>query len=377
MSATARTIGMLLRQLSACAVLWACSSENGGLAPDGGSGGDGTAGTPPNAAGKAGAGTGGASAASGGRTANGGSDTSNGGRAASSGSGSGGRSGGAGMHNGGAMSATGGSAPGTGGAPADDAGNPSGPDSGGPVPVICGMTRPGPTNTGVPRGTKLVPSGSITVKQDGQIVEGLDIAGTITVLANDVTIRKVHIKTGDYYPIRYFDNDNTGLVVEDSEIEGTSGNVTSSIAFAHYTARRLDIHGGADGLKADEDVLIEGCYIHDLSNGNGEHNDGVQSTGGKGVTIRGNFISGASNACVQTGDEHAATEDLTVECNWLSGGGYTLNIRGRGDTRPRGTRIVDNRFARDYGYGPWTIDDPSPVVTGNVYDDTGAPIPFP
>jgi hypothetical protein len=69
------------------------------------------------------------------------------------------------------------------------------------------------------------------------------------VLANDVTIRKVHIKTGDYYPIRYFDNDNTGLVVEDSEIEGTSGNVTSSIAFAHCTARRLDIHGGADGLR--------------------------------------------------------------------------------------------------------------------------------
>jgi hypothetical protein len=239
------------------------------------------------------------------------------------------------------------------------------------------MTKPGPTNTGVPKGTKLTPSGSITVKQDGQIVEGLDIAGTITVLANDVTIRKVHIKTGDYYPIRYFDNDNTGLVVEDSEIEGTSGNVTSSVAFAHYTARRLNIHGGSDGLKADEDVLIEGCWIHDLSNGPGEHNDGVQSTGGKGVTIRGNSISGASNACVQTGDEHAPTEDLTVECNWLSGGGYTLNIRGVGDTRPRGTRIVNNRFARSYQYGPWTLDDPAPVVMGNVYDDTGAPIPFP
>jgi hypothetical protein len=258
----------------------------------------------------------------------------------------------------------------------NDGGNQPEPDAGGPTPVVCGMTKPGPTNTGVPKGTKLTPSGSITVKQDGQIVEGLDIAGTITVLANDVTIRKVHIKTGDYYPIRYFDNDNTGLVVEDSEIEGTSGNVTSSVAFAHYTARRLNIHGGADGLKADEDVLIEGCWIHDLSNGDGEHNDGVQSTGGKGVTIRGNSISGASNACVQTGDEHAPTEDLTVECNWLSGGGYTLNIRGVGATRPRGTRIVNNRFARDYGYGPWTLDDPAPVVTGNVYDDTGAPIPF-
>ena len=77
----------------------------------------------------------------------------------------------------------------------------------------------------------------------------------------------------------------------------------------------------ADGLKADANVLIEDCWIHDLSNGQGEHNDGVQSTGGKGVTIRHNSISGASNACVQTGDENAATEDLTIECNWLSGGG--------------------------------------------------------
>lgn len=98
------------------------------------------------------------------------------------------------------------------------------------------MTKPGPTNTGLPKGTTLAPSGSITVKKVGQIVEWLDIAGTITVLANDVTIRKVHIKTGDYYPIRYFDDDNTGLVVEDSEIEGTSGNVTSNIAFARASA---------------------------------------------------------------------------------------------------------------------------------------------
>jgi hypothetical protein len=113
--------------------------------------------------------------------------------------------------------------------------------------------------------------------------------------------RKVRITTGDYYPVRYFDNGNTGLLVEDSEIIGTSGDVTSGVAFANYTARRLNIHGMADGLKADSNVLIEDCWIHDLSNGAGEHNDGVQSTGGKGVTIRHNSISGASNACVQTG----------------------------------------------------------------------------
>jgi hypothetical protein len=242
----------------------------------------------------------------------------------------------------------------------------------------CSRPKPGPDNTGVPAGTVLTPSGSITVMNDGEIVEGLEIAGTITVLADNVTIRKVRITTDDFYPIRYFDNGNTGLLVEDSEIVGTSGDVTSAIAFENYTARRLNINGMSDALKADANDLVEDCWIHDLSNGDGEHNDGIQSTGGKGVTIRHNTISGASNACVQTGDESGnATLDLTIECNWLSGGGYTLNIRGSGATLPRNTRVVNNRFGRDHGFGPWTFDDPAPTVTGNVYDDNDEPIPFP
>lgn len=238
----------------------------------------------------------------------------------------------------------------------------------------CDGPKPGPDNTGVPAGTALTPSGSIRVEDDGAVIEDLDITGEITVLADNVTIRRVRITSGDYYPIRYFDNDNTGLLVEDSEIVGTSGDVTSAIAFANYTARRLNIHGMADGLKADANVLIEDCYIHDLSNGDGEHNDAVQSTGGANVTIRHCNLSGASNAAVQTGDEWAATENLSIECSWLSGGGYTLNIRGEGETRPRNTRIVNNRFGRDHGYGPWTLDDPNPTISGNVYDDNDEPI---
>ncbi|MFS8065512.1 MAG: hypothetical protein ACMG6S_03985, partial [Byssovorax sp.] len=155
--------------------------------------------------------------------------------------------------------------------------------SGGGSGSVCSGPKPDASNTGVPAGTKLTPSGSIKVTEDGAVIENLHVTGTITVLANNVTIRKVHLTSDDYYPIRYFDNDNTGLLVEDSEIEGTTGDVTSAISFANYTARRLNIHGSSDGLKADSNVLIEDCWIHDLSNGPSEHNDAVQSTGGKGV----------------------------------------------------------------------------------------------
>ena len=336
---TTLTLGILLG-VGACS-----SSSSGGTSRPNVEGGTGTGGT--EAASTGGSGNG----ASSGSTASGGS-----------GNGAGGSPNGKGGALGDASVGTGGQHFG------DDAGADAGP-------TWCGKPKPGPGNTGVPPGTKLVKSGSIQVTTDGAIVDGLDIAGEIQVLANNVTIRNTRVVSGDYYPIRYFDDNNTGLVVEDSEIEGTSDDVTASLSFANYTARRLNIHGGADGLKADSNVLIEDCWIHDLRNGPGQHNDGVQSTGGDGVTIRHNAISGGSNSCVQTGDENARTEDLTIECNWLYGGGWTLNIRGTGATAPKNTKILNNRFGRDAGYGPWALDDPAPTIVGNVYDDDGAPIP--
>jgi hypothetical protein len=243
---------------------------------------------------------------------------------------------------------------------------------------VCSHPKPGPTNTGPQTGVTLTPSGSVMAMNDGQVIENLDITGEIAVLANNVTIRNVRITSGDYYPIRYFDNNNTGLLVEDTEIVGLSGDVTAGISFAHYTARRVNIHGTADGLKGDSDVVIEDSWIHDLSNGPGEHNDGLQTTGGKGVTLRHNVVSGASNATVQAGDDFGtATEDLRIECNWLGGGGYTLNIRGAGATVPKNTQVIGNRFTGDWAYGPWVIDDPAPTVTGNVSDADGTPIDYP
>jgi len=71
----------------------------------------------------------------------------------------------------------------------------------------------------------------IRVTGTGAVLDGLDVNGSIDVLADNVTIKRSRIVSGDYYPIRYFDNDNTGLLIEDTEIAGTSPDVTSSIAF--------------------------------------------------------------------------------------------------------------------------------------------------
>src|SRR5690606_4580162 len=50
---------------------------------------------------------------------------------------------------------------------------------------------------------QLTPSGSITVTQDGAVLQGLHIRGSVTIEANGVTIRDSFIEyDGSMYPIR-------------------------------------------------------------------------------------------------------------------------------------------------------------------------------
>jgi hypothetical protein len=59
------------------------------------------------------------------------------------------------------------------------------------VPHLCGF--PDPTNTGVPLGVRLVPSGSLRITQPGAVVSGLLVTGTIDVQASNVTIENTRV----------------------------------------------------------------------------------------------------------------------------------------------------------------------------------------
>lgn len=239
-------------------------------------------------------------------------------------------------------------------------------------PSDCGY--PDETNTGVPAGTVLTDSGSITVSQNGAIIENLNITGNITIRANSVTIRKVRITSGDYYPIDH-NNGNTGLVIEDTEIFGLSHNVTAGISFGNFTARRVYIHGSADGIKADSNAIIEDSYITDLAyNAQVDtHNDGIQTTGGSNVTIRHNTcklsVTPGANACIQVGTEWGGNSNWLVTNNLFDGGGWTINA-GNGN----GPNMVftNNRFTRNAGYGPGGV--PGATWTGNYFDDDGTAV---
>jgi hypothetical protein len=81
---------------------------------------------------------------------------------------------------------------------------------------------PDATNTGVPPGTSLTPSGGFTITTNGQIVEELEVSGTVVVQADNVTIRnsKFTVAGTESISIGGSPGTYTGLVVEDCEFDG-------------------------------------------------------------------------------------------------------------------------------------------------------------
>lgn len=240
------------------------------------------------------------------------------------------------------------------------------------TPHLAGY--PDETNTGVPVGTSLTSSGSFTVTTNGAVIDSLNVTGQIVVRANNVTIRRTRITSGDYYPIDYTGS-HTGLLVEDCEILGTSYNVTAGLSFNNYTARRVFVTGCADGFKADANALIEDCYVDGLAIGPSTHNDGVQATGGSNVTLRHNTFKlgdepGVS-AVVQLGNEWDTNSNWLIENNLIDGGGWSINASSDPADNP-GAQVINNRFTRRAGYGAGGIG--GAVWTGNYYDDDGTPV---
>lgn len=229
------------------------------------------------------------------------------------------------------------------------------------VPSACGY--PDETNTGVPIGVTLTNSGCVTVNTPGAVVQNLNIQDcNITVNANNVTIRNVRISGCTYYPIDY---SGSGLVVEDTEIASDCPQTTAALSFGNYTARRVNVHGTADGFKANSNVIIEDSYIHDLAVTQDSHNDGVQSTGGSNVTLRHNTCKmGTAGVCVQFGSSDTG---WLVTNNLFNGTGWILN----GSNGTSSSTFTNNRFTRT-GFGPASITGSGNTWSGNYYDDNGA-----
>lgn len=239
--------------------------------------------------------------------------------------------------------------------------------------------RPGPLNTGPYDPSSLVPSGSLTITEDGAVIENVDVSGSVRIRADNVTIRNFRIDGGGtFYGIRANEG-HTGALIEYGEIRNVS---SAAILGTGFVADRLNIHeSGGDGLKVQGGggpTAVLRSWIHHLGTNDGAHADGNQSRSGQDISFIGNHCDMPitdpapykSNACMFLQTAEGPLDNVEIRGNWLNGGNYTIYCNGTN------LRVIGNRFGRDYRFGIRNgCSTPDTEWTDNVWDDTGEPIP--
>jgi hypothetical protein len=220
----------------------------------------------------------------------------------------------------------------------------------------------------------LEPSETLDVTTDGAVIENLDVTGIVRIKADDVTLRNVRVSTSTpSYAIRTFSG-YTGTTLENVEVALSREECSNAgIAGGSGTTVRLTrISGCGDGVKVASDSTYERNHIAMAKpSGAEKHLDGMQNSGASNVIIRENYIdvpaSVGGNSAIFTHDYFNPIENVLIEGNYLNGGNYTVFVEG--EERTTGVEVSDNRFGRDFRYGPVRF---SAAVgdDGNVWDDT-------
>jgi hypothetical protein len=250
--------------------------------------------------------------------------------------------------------------------------------------------KPGPSNTGVRPGVTLtIVNGDQSFSTPG-VISGKDFRGFVKVTGNGVVFRNCIFRgrTTSSNAALLDTKRGTNTVVEDSEFAPSAPSATLDDIWAdNVSIYRTNIHGGVDGVKTGSNVLIQDSYIHDMTwfasdpnqGGGATHNDGVQGfDGANNVTLRHNTIDMSTTKSANAAFQNSAT-NARVEGNWLDGGGCILNFDNH--ALPLTTLYVtNNRFGRHSRFQcPILLSSQSSLSanSGNVWDDTGSPIPPP
>lgn len=242
-------------------------------------------------------------------------------------------------------------------------GAPTAGHGGGDGPVTIPASFPNASNTGVPAGVKLTPSGSIRVMKAGTVISGLDVTGNISVEADNVTIKNVRVNgRGDWGIVLRANN----LTIEDSEISGNGVQELTqgiyNLSNGNLTVLRTDISKISDGI-ATTTGLLQDNYIHDPAIFSGDHADMIQSVGGqqpgKTLTIRHNTLinNAGQTSAIGLFQDFGVAHDVLAEQNLLAGGGYTVYAGKGSHGSAYNIRFISNVFstqlhAKSGFYGP-------------------------
>ncbi|NIX75681.1 right-handed parallel beta-helix repeat-containing protein [Microvirga terricola] len=234
---------------------------------------------------------------------------------------------------------------------------------------------PDASNTGVPAGVILTPSGGITVTKAGTVIEGLDIKGPVNIQAANVILKNCKITSSGYAPVN-IKSGLTGVVVQDCEINGTGSNNDGSHGIAGQgTFLRNNIYNVENGINVQgNNTVIDGNYIHDLNASGAPHYDGVQIDGGvSNVTVTHNTVinNQPGVSAVMVDNYFGAVSNIKIDSNYLAGGGFPLysdgNFTGSAMTN---VSFTNNHIVKG-GWGYYYVRDSSPTISGNVESTDG------
>jgi hypothetical protein len=202
---------------------------------------------------------------------------------------------------------------------------------------------PNASNTGVPPGTALTPSGSLTINTAGAVIDARDISGSVTVNAPNVTIRRSRIRGHDFMLVR---SNTTGPVVEDSELVNENSSSAenrchNAIGFGGYTLRRTESTGCENGADAGGgNVTLVDNYVHDLDTvgpswvfgTSGPHTDGIQmGQAASNVVIRHNWIDpspggGVTSGIIMYTGSGTPNSNVWIEDNYIDARGASYAV---------------------------------------------------
>lgn len=254
-------------------------------------------------------------------------------------------------------------------------------DGGSQGPARAGPgIKPDEGNTGVPPGTTLVPvERDVTITEDGAVVDGQDIHGKLVVRARDVKVTRSRIRgRGDTTSVVVDAGAAENFLIEDSEITVDAPNGTAQGLWgSSLTARRVHVHVASNGMTLHGSSTLAYSFVHGTSFAQPSATL-VHVAGASPVRLIGNQLAaaGQANAALQVSQTAAHIDDLLVDGNWASGGQCSFNFAlGRGT--PFQATVQNNRFMGNTAYACPIIKGTAVTLVGegNVWDDTGAPVP--
>ena len=218
-------------------------------------------------------------------------------------------------------------------------------------PGSCGYPDPAFHNVGVPQGTTLTTSGSLTVTTNGAVINGVNITnGSITVNADNVTIENSRIDC-NCEASRGFaimePNGHSGLTVKDSEVSDGNIYAGGGMGGTNYFTR-LYMHDCDECIQYDANIT-DSYFLVD-GQGAGGHFEATYNNHGTESVQHATILNPHEQTATifMDVDNHAACDThLTVNNSLLAGGGAVIypcaEASSAGSSQ---VTITNNRFAR-------------------------------